>query len=300
MIDDLIIIIPTKGRQNYLNRVSYYYSQFDMHTYICDAYQTECKIDSYDNIHYLWDPNKGFFEEMLDVVKNTKASFYLLSPDDDFIRYETLMNCYYKMLNNANLALGTGRQLFFNEQFDGNFIYYDYHNKISDSSVRLINKNNASFFEKNYQNIHWSLFSRECLIDALTKLDNAHFNYACFAEFILGIEALRHGGIYIDDGVMNYREDSNKPHWGSIAPGINWKNVLFSKDLRSDLKKLKTIYGCEYSFVRKCLINNMNAQYDLLKRIKYKIKHIFKGYCQIIHDVTMSERIANSFEHMMH
>lgn len=298
MNEDIIIIIPTKGRQKYLNRIASYYSKFDMHTYICDAYQTKGEVDTYDTIHYLWDSSKGFFEELLDVVKCTNASYYLLAPDDDFIKYETLLSCYDRMKSSPDLAMGSGRQLFFIEKFDGLFIYYDYHNKISDYPVTIVKKSNASLFERNYQNIHWSIYKRDCLIDALSILDKSRFKYACFAEFIFAIEGMRHGGIYFDDGFFNYREESSRPHWGSVAPSISWKNVLFSKDLRDDIGKLKKIYGAEYSFVKKCLINYMNAQFDLIKRIKSKIRHAKNGYYQSVKDELMCERINDAMLYM--
>lgn len=298
MNEDIVIIIPTKGRQNYLNRIASYYSKFDMHTYICDAYQTMCEVDSYDTIHYLWDSSKGFFEELLDVVKFTNASYYLLAPDDDFIKYETLLSCYDRMKSSPDLAMGSGRQMFFSEKFDGSFIYYDYHNKISESSITIVNKGNASIFERNYQNIHWSIFKRDCLIDALSILDKSRFKYACFAEFIFAIEGIRHGGIYFDNGFFNYREESSMPHWGNVAPSISWKNLLFSKDLREDIKKLRKVYGDEYGFVRKCLISYMNAQFDLVNRLKLKIKHKINGYCQTQKDDIMSKRISDALMHM--
>ena len=298
MNEDIIIIIPTKGRQNYLNRVASYYSKFDMHTYICDAFYTKCEVDTYDNIHYQWDSSKGFFEELLDVVNYTKASYYLLAPDDDFIKYETLLSCYNRMKGDPDLAMGSGRQMFFYEKFDGSFIYYDYHNKISECPEIIINKSNASLFVRNYQNIHWSLFKRDCLIDALSILDKSRFKYACFAEFIFAIEGMRHGGIYFDEGFFNYREESSRPHWGSVAPRISWINFLFSKDLRSDIKKLRRIYGHEFRFVRKCLIIYMNSEYDLIKRIRFKIRHIKSGYCQSVKDEVMCERINNAIKYM--
>ena len=297
-MNDIIIIIPTNGRQNYLNRVASYYSKFDIHTYICDAYLTKCEVDSYDTIHYQWNPQKGFFEELLDVVNETEAPYYLLAPDDDFIKYETLRSCFDKMQNDNRIALGSGRQLFFREAFDGHFIYFDYHNKMSDSSVNFINMDNACFFERNYQNIHWSLFRRDCLVDALSILDKTQFYYACFAEFVFGVEGIRHGGIYFDDGFFNYREESLTPHWGSVAPSITWKNVLRDKKLRSDIKKLNSIYGENYHFVKKCLISYMNAQFDLLKRIKFKIRHAKNGYSQSVKDEVMCERINEAMMYM--
>lgn len=299
MNEDIIIIIPTKGRQNYLNRVASYYSKFDMCTFICDAYQTKCNMDTYTNVHYLWDPSKGFFEELLDVVNMTNAAFYLLSPDDDFIKYETLASCYEKMQQNPQISMGSGRQMFFDEAFNGRFIYYDYHNKISESKFSFINRNNYCFFQSNYQNIHWSLFRRDCLIDALNILDKSRFNYACFAEFIFGVEGIRHGGIYFDEGVFNFREESIAPHWGSVAPSISLKNYLFDPALRSDINKLKSFYNKkDWLFVRNNLIMYCFAPYFILKRIKAKIKHMRFGYYKLQQDVVMERRISDAYGKM--
>lgn len=298
IIKDVAIIIPTKGRQNYLNRIAYYYSSWGLNIYICDAYKTKYDIDKYDNINYSWNPNIGFFEELLDVVKSTNYSYYLLAPDDDFVHYETFMRCYNKLNNNNYLSMGSGGQVFFKEKFDNEFIYHYNMNLINESLVSIVTKNNALFFEKNYQNIHWSLFRRDCLMNALVILDSANFNYACFAEFIFGIEGIRHGGIYFDEGIFNYREDSSKPHWGSIAPSISWSNVIIDKKLRSDIYKLKDIYKDDYPFVKKCLISYMNSSINILNRIRLKISHVRNGYYKIIYDKDMIDRIKCAMSKM--
>lgn len=300
MNQNLIIIIPTNGRQNYLNRVAWYYSSFGCMVYICDAYKTSIQINQYDNVKYQWNPNLGFFEEMLDVINHTSADYYLLAPDDDFVKYESLMACYDKMVNDKGIAMSTGKQAFFSETFDGTFKHFSAHNRISDSDgkVKVINTKEAKVFWENYQNIHWSLFSRQCIIDALSKLDNAHFHYACFAEFIMGVESLRHGGIFFHDDYFNYREDSSRPHWGTLAPSICWKNILMSSDLRSDIKKLHSLYGSETFFVYKCLYEYLgNPIVHIGKKIFYKLRRN-KPMQREISDSLMSTKIADAFRKM--
>lgn len=302
MNKDIIILIPTKGRQNYLNRVASYYSKFDMHTYICDAYQTRCEVDTYDTIHYQWNPNLGFFEELLDVINKTNAGFYLLAPDDDFVKYESLLGCYNRMINDRHIALSTGKQAFFSENFDGTFLHHKFHNRICDQHISFLNALSTKLFWNNYQNIHWSLFSRECIIDALTKLDYARFNYACFAEFIFGVEALRHGGIFFYDDYFNFREDSSKPHWGTVAPSISWKNIILSSDLRSDISKLKFLYCKDALFVYKCLYSYLGNPFVLLfgkfyNKLKCNKKNR-KVTKTVFYDEIMCKRIEEAFSKM--
>ena len=201
MNKDLIIIIPTKGRQHYLNRVAYYYSKFDMHTYICDAYQTRCDIDSYDNVHYLWDSSKGFFEEMLDVINNTDSKYCILSPDDDFIKYETCMECYGEMENDKNILIGSGKQLFFNEDYNGNFIYYSSLNRLAGLKKQKFGRDDNKLFWRGYQNIHWSIFRRDFILNVLERLMKVGYKNANFTELTMGLEALLNGYIYISNEV---------------------------------------------------------------------------------------------------
>lgn len=269
---DIVIIIPTNGRQNYLNRVAYYYSQFSMDTYICDAYQTRYKIDYYDKIHYLWDPNKGFFEEIIDVIEKTDAKYYVLSPDDDFIKYETCIECHDEMEKDETILLSTGRQLFFHEEYDGQFIYYNAHNRLASSKKQLFDKADYKSFWRGYQNIHWSLFRRDFLLNTLKKLEYAKYNNANFTELTMGFEALLNGKILMSPNFFNYREESTKPHWGTIATVTNWRNFVFTSELHSDVKKLKKIYNSDFLFVLRSLYYFLGEPSIVLKRkMKYML-----------------------------
>ena len=133
MTEDLIIIIPTHNRQHYLRRVIKYYSSFPCKVYICDStpevFIFEEELPS--NIEYISCPDKNFYQKVYSVIKNTEVPFYALSPDDDFIKLETLKECYEVLKNNENYSFATGKQICFNKPFDNKFVNIDVANLLS-------------------------------------------------------------------------------------------------------------------------------------------------------------------------
>lgn len=240
MITDLILIIPTHNRQNYLNRVSWYYSNFNIKVYICDSTpEQKFNIDQYENIEYLWCPEKTFYSKILHVLGITDAKFYALSPDDDFIKYETLIECYEAMSDDSSYSMGIGKQIFFNEHLEGNQfttgVLLNRMQGVKFSGMIIVD---TIRFWSNYQNILWSIFRKDTLKKSFQTLIEQQYNSQNFIEMTLGMTALSLGKIYISPNAFNFREIIKGDHWGKQEKFISIKNYFKYPSMKEDIKKL--------------------------------------------------------------
>lgn len=239
MLKDIIIIIPTHKRQHNLKRLVWYYSQFDCDVYICDSTPEQQGILSSElNIHYLWCPDKNFYQKLLYVVTNTNAQYYALSPDDDFLKKETLIECYEHVANNPYYSMALGRQIHFADSFSPDTFYYylsaNRLDKITLESSRIVN--NVKLWS-HYQNLLWSLFRKDTLVHSLNELIENEYKCQNYIELTLGMKAICSGYIYTSKLPLNFREDSTSEHWGSREITISLTNLLFNKNLRRDTLK---------------------------------------------------------------
>lgn len=282
MIEDLIIIIPTHNRQHYLGRVIKYYSEFPCKVYICDSSKEKADIDSCGSIIYRWVPQSNFYGKVLDVLNETSADFYALSPDDDFLKQETLMECYEVMKKEESYSFGTGRQVLFKKEFDNILTSPDYSNRMKDIAGIVFNdrKEYIKYFEENYQNILWSLYRKDIIKNTFGCLSRCNFTNGNFVEMILGIEALRCGDVYMSKEGLNYRELISSDHWGNTTLSITRKNIEKDVYLNKDVIKFYEYYNNDEHAIF-CFESYLNAVYNqpqkvLIKRIKDSIPNKLK------------------------
>lgn len=243
-MEDLIIIIPTHNRQHYLRRVIKYYSEFPCKVYICDSSKEKADLESSGNIIYRWVPQSNFYGKVLDVLNETSADFYALSPDDDFLKQETLMECYDELKENEEYSFGIGKQYLFNKGDASHFEYHKGLNKLSGFNELSFSSKEVcmGYFWSHYQNILWSLFRRNVILRAFTYLKECNFNNGNFVETILGIEGLRDGKVYVSQNGLNYREYITEEHWGNTTQSITYDNIQKSNNLRKDLELFNKLY----------------------------------------------------------
>ena len=263
MIEDLIIIIPTHNRQHYLGRVVKYYSSFPCRVFICDSSKSKADIECGDNITYRWVPQSNFYGKVLDVLKETSADYYALSPDDDFLKQETLIECYDYLNEHNNFSMGAGKIVAFNQPFDNKLFYMPEGNRLYGINDRVYKDKleYAKFFEYNYQNILWSLFRRKVIISAFECLAACSFENGNFIELLLGIESLRYGKIYISSNALNYTEYIVGEHWGNSIPSINKYNISTISSLRSDVKLFMQYNDGGDGFAKHCFQYYLDAPF---------------------------------------
>lgn len=316
MIDKLIIIIPTHNRQHYMRRVVKYYSQFPCMVYICDSSKEKGNIEFHDNIIYRWNPHSNFYGKIFDVLNETSAEFYALSPDDDFLKQETLMECYEIMKENAGYSFSIGKQVFFDIPFNGQFYSTPGANKLT-GFRRIEGEMNDQYLRRfwtNYQNILWSLYNRETILTAFNTLIKCNFNNGNFVEMILGIEGLRKGDVYVSSEGLNYREVSMSDHWGSITPSINKNNISTIPSLYEDYNIFIDFYNEDGGHAKRCMdfylnvkkIESENLYASFKKLLPKPIKNIISSMLpysvrrrfEIIEDIKMSNLINASINNV--
>lgn len=254
MIEDLIIIIPTHNRQHYLNRVVKYYSTFPCKVVICDSSKEKAIVDCYDNITYRWVPQSSFYKKVLDVINETSAKFYALSPDDDFINKETLLEVISFLETHDDYSFGNGRQIRFKKEDHGAFYTSNSFNKLQGiTSIEADGDKYLQYFYQHYQNILWSVF-RKCVVkDAFESLNACNYANGNFVELSLSIEGLRNGRVYISERGFNYREVIEGEHWGSTTPSITYRNIQKDNSLKTEVNLFKKYYKNDKGFANKCL-----------------------------------------------
>lgn len=314
MIENLIIIVPTHNRQHYLKRVMKYYSSFPCKVYICDSSKEKAEIENTGNILYRWVPQSNFYGKVLDVIEEISADFYALSPDDDFLKEETLIECYSQLKQDENYSVGVGKQIFFDAPFDGTFYVKPGANKFENLVGTAIEPKTdyIKHFWNNYQNILWSLFRREVIYDAFTCLLKCGFNNGNFVELMLGIEGLRHGKVYISQNGLNYREAIEGEHWGSTTLDISIPNIRKTPSLKNDIRIFYEYHSNDSGFAAKCLSYYLEASAPkdlkgiiknfLPEQTKIFLKKTFpflNRECKEIYtDKEMAERIGNALANL--
>jgi glycosyltransferase domain-containing protein len=236
-MEDLIIIIPSHKRQAYLKRVSWYYSRFGCPVYICDSTPGEAaKLEELDNINYLHVPELGFYDKILHVLDTTDAKYYALSPDDDFLKQETLQECLDKMKLNVKYSLGVGAQVFWDEGFENKEIFFSkYSNRLRGKKVEGNILKRSLYFWPNYQNVLWSLFTKNVLFETFKQLKESAYKNQNFIELSLSDISLRDGWVYISKNALNYRERTQQDHWGAKELTITNENIKRNSDLKKDV-----------------------------------------------------------------
>lgn len=261
MIDNLIIIIPTHNRQHYLERVIKYYSSFPCKVFICDSSKQNANIENQGSVVYRWVPQSNFYGKVLDVINEIPAGFYALSPDDDFLKEETLMECFDFLNNNKGFSLGIGRQVFFKEGLNEGFYSGERSNRLQSlNKTDYLDKNHyVDYFWQHYQNILWSLFRRDELLAAFTSLNHNKYSNGNFIEITLGIECLRTGSVYVSQNGLNYREVIEGEHWGNTTLPITWSNIKRDITLKKDIKNFTDYYKHDGGFAIFCLKSYLDA-----------------------------------------
>lgn len=236
-MENCIIIIPSHKRQAKLPQCAWYYSHFEYPVYICDSTPgNPAVVPVYDNINYLHVPELGFYDKILHVLQTTDAIYYALSPDDDFLKAETLLECIENMELESRYSMAIGGQVFWDEGFYNKVFRYPFgSNKLEGRKIEGCRLKRYTSFWPNYQNVLWSLFKKDVVTEAFRQLKEAGYNNQNFIELTLGDVAISKGWVYVSKNALNYREYSLKEHWGKQVPEINTRNIKNDEDLKNDV-----------------------------------------------------------------
>lgn len=297
-MEDLIIIIPSHKRHEYLLGKIKYYSVFPYQVYICDSTPEEYKpVTEYpSNIHYVWCPDKGFYQKVLHVLENTEAKFYNLTPDDDFLDLNTIQECCKRMNTNSDISLSIGKQVMFNKPYDGRFYSRKSANLMQGLLLNENRKRNASLFGEHYQNVLWSMYRNDVIQSAFKKLTSINPENGNFIELTLVMEACVSGVIEISKAPLNYREHSDEEHWGKQVDCISAATLICNKRMKHDYDALMATYNDDDRKVADAFMDSY-----LKQESRCSVAHIVKAIKRrmITNHEIEEERIPSSIEQIL-
>ncbi len=279
-VKDLVILIPTHNRHSYLKRSMRYYLSFNIKTVFIDSTEDPIDLDfnEYENISYLH-IKKDFPNKIYKVLNNLDEKYVVISPDDDFVIYDTLMTGINYLKNNDDYKAYLGRYLGYyrNSQVVDFMKIYKWMPKgeILYSNPGFENIDN--FFEK-YYIILWGLFDRELLLNAYDILKDINLKNHNFYEIVLGILILFNTNLKIDDEIWGVRE-IDKNSWGSKHKKIDKLDNLVEK---KDFLKMKRILdeqlvsGITDYALNKYLMSSKKSLVTKAKDYIYKIYGYFR------------------------
>ena len=301
-MNNCIIIIPSHKRQAKLPQCARYYSHFECPVFICDSTPgIAAVIPVYDNINYLHVPELGFYDKILHVLQTTDAKYYALSPDDDFLKEETLLECIENMEFESRYSMAIGGQVFWDEGFHNKVFRYPFgSNKLEGRKIEGCRLKRYTSFWPNYQNVLWSLFKKEVVVEAFTQLIEAKYNNQNFIELTLGDVAISKGWVYVSKNALNYREYSLKEHWGKQVPEINTRNIKNDEDLKNDVLKYKNKGDKLRGFGLWLYASSNAGVIYLFKRLSHFVRNRLLRKTEIlsfvIQDETMNCRIDEAIQ----
>lgn len=294
IFDDLIIILPTHKRHVYLPGKIKYYTAFPCQVYICDSTPEEFRPETElpENIHYIWCPDKGFYQKVLSVLSSTEAKLYNLTPDDDFLDLDTIQECYDKMATDSSISLAVGKQVNFNKPYDGKFYYNKNANRMMGLHFGEDKVKNAALIGGHYQNVLWSLYRKNVINAAFTKLVNINPENGNFIELTLAFEACVGGKIFVSKNPLNYREMSKEDHWGKREEIISGKALSSNTRLQSDLCKfLDTYHGEDRKVV------NVYMKSYLYTQKRWTPHNIWRAIQRRLFGISVKQ-LSNSFQYV--
>jgi glycosyltransferase domain-containing protein len=253
-----------------------YYSEFPCKVYICDSSKKKADVESCGTIIYRWVPQSNFYGKVLDVLNETSADFYALSPDDDFLKQETLKECYEVLKENEDYSFGAGRQVLFKEGFKEGFYTIESTNKLQGINEISFESREAyiKYFWEHYQNILWSIFRKDVIKAAFICLLECNFCNGNFVEMTLGIEGMRRGKVYLSSNGLNYREIIDLDHWGDQTAPISLGNIN-NPELHTDIMRFEDYYKDDGGFALWCINNYLHANETLWRRGKVFLNKLF-------------------------
>lgn len=279
---ELIIILPTHKRHEYLESKIAFYANCGYDVYICDSTSKNFEYAKQmpTNIHYQWMPNCGFYDKVYNILNHISSKLVVLTPDDDFLEIDTLNECKSKMLANANIALSVGRQAFFNNPYDEKWYILPTANSLIGCNLSQNKMKNAKIFGSHYQNVLWSMYRQDVVYKAFKKLKHTNPQNGNFIELTLACEATVNGYIHISPNIFNYRENlTTRSHWGQECPQISLENMAKDKNLRKELHTFIDQYkDDERKIVKTWVDTYLNANHiTLIGKVIRKIRWILAG-----------------------
>jgi glycosyltransferase domain-containing protein len=240
-MNDVTIVIPTHKRQHNVERVAWYYSRFNMEVYILDStpdHRVEFSTP-YPNVHYVYCPEKTFYQKMADAIESIHTDFFLISPDDLFMKYEVVMECYEALKKDRTYSLGWGKCCYtWDDERLGKLYYYKRAVKLAGHNLHRSKFRNFVTFYSHKGNLNWTIARRDVLLAAFKELVDHQYTCDRLYDATIYMKALCGGNIYVSDNFMNYgiRSSRDVIAWDGVEY-ITLRNMLKYPYMRRDVSK---------------------------------------------------------------
>lgn len=177
------IIIPTHNRHDYFQRIISYYKNFRYQVKIVDSSAEQYSFEELPvNIQYFHLPDYNFLGKIDYVLKQSKAQYIMLIPDDDFVFESFLRKGVGYLDANDDFSLVTGKWFCFR---DDNYIVHELYKS---EHFRDCREDDAVSRCHNYLNDYfmtfWALYRKELFSKIYRILGELNLCYIAMNEII--------------------------------------------------------------------------------------------------------------------
>ena len=268
-IKDVIMLLPTKNRHIYLNRVNDFYKSTDLKLVILDSTPNKYQKDLSNEIDYLHLPNHNVVDKLRIAIKKYKNyPFIVIGADDDFTLPRAIMECVQFLKCNDDYATAQGYFMTYRKK--GEFLIrpqYQEMNSLNFSQKDIIERfvNYSKNSGTTYYSVHRSDIFK-ITINEMKKINIKESGLNIW-ESILGHMSIISGKHKILPTLYALRESWPEKSVGTIHPKL-W-------DLRFN-KKLIHNYNCILDILIKEILRNVDMNdYDAKNIVEKTFEEYF-------------------------
>ena len=266
--DDVIMILPTKNRQIYLNRVNDFYNSTELKLVILDSTTKKYEGIISKEIDYLHLPNHDVIEKFkLSLNKYSNYPYVVIGADDDFIFPRAIMECVKFLKNNNDFTTAQGYFMSFRKK--GKFVIRpQYQETISINYSQQDTIKRFENYNKSPGTTYYAVHRSEIFKKSLNEMQKINLEECGLNmwELLLGYISIISGKHKILSTLYALRESWPEKSTGQLQPKL-W-------DLRFN-EKLIHNYHCILDIMVKEILRNVDKNYHDAKII---VEKTFEDY----------------------
>ena len=249
------IIIPTKNRPLFINRILHYYQLVGYNGQILigdssdtnELFELKQIIEKYStklNIYFLHEKSKSADEITVDLLNKIEKEFVSFLPDDDIILIDGINHCINFLIQNMDYVAANGKSYYFtldemSEKHNGKigyiYKYKMYYDESFDSRTRISN------YFKNTDCLLMSVFRtkvfKECF--SFSYLLPRYHRIFIYGELIPGIITLSKGKVKHLDVDYLIRQGHDNNLWSKL----DWYKFIFECNCQESNKIIKSLFS---------------------------------------------------------
>lgn len=191
-MDKVTIIILTKNRHLFLQRIIDYYSNYDLQVLIADESKDAYNKKLPANTSYFNYSRLSYLSRADDILKKVKTPYSVLCADDDFIVPEGISKCVDFLDENPDYVSAQGNYIFFYHSKNKIFYSPGYLSTVGIDFNENNPKERIEKFNRTFIQFYYSVHRTENLKEIFSLLKNK-IDTIDFAELALGMCTLISG-----------------------------------------------------------------------------------------------------------